>query len=198
LELPEGVGEADLLEALEKVARAVSRKYLFGYYEIEDIRQQAKLFALEALPKYDATYGNLAGFLWTHARNRLLNLQRDKLRRVEPPCCRCACGDYCRDGGLPCSRHQEWESRNAAKSSLMRPAKLAEERATEAPDVGSALDQEDLRRKVDEVMPVALRESYLKLLAGLRVGKSKRRAVEQVIREALGCSEKKGARARTR
>ena len=70
------VTDEAFLEALNIVTKRLVYKFKFGYHEIEDMKQQAAVFAIEALEKYDHKRP-LENFLWVHVRNRLFNFKRD-------------------------------------------------------------------------------------------------------------------------
>ena len=45
--------EEEVLETIEKIANKLCYKFKFGYPGVEDMQQQATLFALEGLDSYD-------------------------------------------------------------------------------------------------------------------------------------------------
>ena len=76
LHIPSNMTEEEVIETIERVATRLCRKFRFGYHEVDDIKQQASLFAWEGLEKYDEKRP-LENFLWTHVRNRLYNFKRN-------------------------------------------------------------------------------------------------------------------------
>ena len=80
--------EEEVLETIEKIANKLCYKFKFGYHGVEDMKQQATLFALEGLDSYDEKRP-LENFLWTHVRNRLFNYKRDNFERPDKPCFSC-------------------------------------------------------------------------------------------------------------
>src|SRR3954453_8942961 len=88
MKLPDNITEADFLAAIEKVVGILASSFAFGYFEVEDIKQQARLFAIEAMKRYDPSRP-LDNFLYAHIKNRLINFRRDKFRRNDPPCLSC-------------------------------------------------------------------------------------------------------------
>src|SRR5690348_1481836 len=109
--VPPGMTEAEVLEAIEKAVNALASSFTFGIYDIDDIKQQGRLYALQALAteKYDPSRP-LPNFLYAHIRNRLINLKRDKLHRNDPPCKECASGEPCQPDGH-CKKFLEWRKR---------------------------------------------------------------------------------------
>lgn len=73
------VREEDL-EVINKVVNRLSPSHVFPNYSIEDIKQEAYIMCLQALPKWDGVRP-LENFLARHVRNRLNNLKRDKYYR---------------------------------------------------------------------------------------------------------------------
>jgi len=194
--IPEGKTESEVLEAIERQVEAVSPSFAFGYWGVEDVKQEARKFALEVLEKYDPSRP-LDNFLYRHIKNRLINLKRDKFRRPEAACPSCAAGNYCVvDNGMstPCKRHQELVSRNRAKAGLMRPMgmeSVPEENGAVEDEMRHELEKEELHREIDCRLPVELRGAYLRILAGCVVPKSRRMEVGKAV-EGILCQLKKG------
>lgn len=65
------------------VAERLAPKFIFAYWNLEDITQEAILMGMDALSRWD---GNrpLENFIHIHIRNRLNTLRRDKYYRAEP------------------------------------------------------------------------------------------------------------------
>jgi hypothetical protein len=49
MRLPPNVKESDFLAATEKVVGILAPSFAFGYVEVEDIKQQARMFAIQAM-----------------------------------------------------------------------------------------------------------------------------------------------------
>lgn len=88
LAIPKGLTEAQVIEAIDYVAKFLAAKYTFAQYGVEDLIQESHIFAYEALERFDPNfkpgndiYEKLKSFLFTHIRNRLFNLKRNKLKR---------------------------------------------------------------------------------------------------------------------
>jgi hypothetical protein len=189
--IPPGHTQQSVLEAIERSVAILAPSFVFGPYDLDDVRQQARLYALEVLEtdKYDASRP-LANFLYTHIRNRLINLKRDKLHRTDVPCKRCHDGDFCTDGG-PCKVYSEWRARNSSKANLMRPIALdhvadeRERRTRTESTVHGDVETAELKRLIDERLPVELRADYLKMLGGVTIPPARRRAVEAAVKGIL-------------
>lgn len=186
IEIPDHLNKDDVLEAMKRAIDILCPTFVFGYYDLEDIRQEAYIFGLEALNRYD-TSRPLENFLYSHIKNRLINFKRDKYHRSDPPCKRCHANDKCNNNDY-CDKYKAWKKRNSCKQSLMSPLdiqdneKMAKGEKTVVDDVGMA----EYREMIDLGLPIQLRAAYLKMLAGEFVQKFKRRQVEDKIKEIIG------------
>ena len=71
------------------------------------MKQQAAIFALEGLEKYD-NKRPLENFLWTHVRNRLFNYKRDNYQRPDKPCLSCVFYDaHCATSTNQCNEYDD-------------------------------------------------------------------------------------------
>lgn len=185
--LPPGFTEGEVLEALEKAVRILAPSFVFGCYDLEDIKQQARLFGLQGLSKYDPSRP-LGGFLYSHIRNRLINFRRDKLRRNDPPCAACHASGGCADG-TPCGRYAAWLGRQNAKAGVMCPldiSRVPEDRFQRECSPDQTMEATELADRIDAELPVALRADYLRMRDGVPVPHSRRQAVMEAIRGIIG------------
>ena len=88
VKIPKNLSESEVLAVINNVVNRLARKFVFGYHDVEDIKQQGTLYALEALANYD-NERPLENFLWIHVRNRLFNYKRDNYERPHLPCLQC-------------------------------------------------------------------------------------------------------------
>ena len=65
----------DQMKTIKKVINRIAPGYTFGYFEIEDVKQEAYIICLEGLEKYDPQFP-LENFLSRHLSNRLKSLVR--------------------------------------------------------------------------------------------------------------------------
>jgi len=81
-----GKGVGEIINALNKFITYQASKMMFPQYTKEDVAQEIRLLALEAIPKYDNTRKtNMITFLQNHIRNRIINLCKfvsEKRRRA--------------------------------------------------------------------------------------------------------------------
>lgn len=195
MKLPPNHTEAQVLAIIDKVVNQLARSFVFGHYDIDDIKQFGRLKAVELLTtgSYDPSRP-LEAWIYTHVRNRYINLRRDKLTRYDPPCLKCAAGTFCGDG--PCKKFRDWKGRNSAKASLQRPMDLnhvADEAGMHSEsDVDTDATIHESLRLIDEHLPIGLRQTYLQMRDGVSVPKCRRLQVEAAVTEILkgdvGCS----------
>ena len=175
--------EKEVLETIEKIASKLCYKFKFGYHGVEDMKQQATLFALEGLEAYDEKRP-LENFLWTHVRNRLFNYKRDNFERPDKPCLACPFYDPSRSKSYnECTEF----NRNSRKKSLMSPIKMSDMTAggeglasTNKSALGS-LANEEILNLVDRHIPLEIRLDYLRFKNGLKLPKPRRDAVKKAI-----------------
>lgn len=198
-QLPDWLSEEEFMLAVDHACSFLAKSFIFGYYDSDDIRQEAYIFSLEAIGRYDRSRP-LENFLFSHIRNRLINFKRDKFHRNDPPCDVCSGGGVHSDGEQ-CSKYLLWCRRNASKQNLMRPTHLdsvgVDCISEKSLLVDTAMDRE-IFDIIDESLPSEWRGYYLKMRCGEIVSRVKREAVIKLIkgilheRAAQGNSEFKG------
>ncbi len=206
--VPPGFTAEQVVVAINKVAEALT-SHAFGVHDADDVRQIVALHCLEVLPRYDPggflpngkPRRGLEGLMYRHAKRRLINLRRDQWRRTDCPC------RTCNDAVMRSARHTEhpdgawcpafleWRKRNDAKASIFGPLNLS----SQAPgsDDGECwdpadesgheeeVDLKDVLERIDQLLPIELRDVYLKMRAGVSVPPARRREVEAAVREIL-------------
>ena len=180
-ELPNGVSPEEFLLVLENISKRLAHKFRFAYHSIEDMKQQAAIFALEGLKNYDKKRP-LENFLWTHVRNRLFNYKRNNYQRPDKPCHTCPffdkgckvsinqCEKYSNKND--CELYSSWAKRNEAKKNIIQPGYI--ENSTHlAPSSNNEnfLENKELIKFLDDNIQLEFRETYLKLKHGSKVNK---------------------------
>lgn len=195
MKLPPNMSEDQVVEIIYRVVNTLAKKFRFGFSTTEDIRQEGARFAIEALNggKYDPTRP-LENFLYTHVRNRLINYKRDHYIRNEPPCHHYIfydpkykkslnqCAAF--DDKLECKKFTDWQSRNAAKQSLMRPMDTAvacDDAMQDESDTFETVSFSEIRDKIDQSLSAELRTDYLRMLDGVAIPKGRRQRVREAI-----------------
>ncbi len=181
--------EEQILEVIEKVVCRISKKYTFGYYAQDDIAQEARILALEAVNngEYDESR-SLENFLAVYIKNRLLNLKRNKYYRHEKPCFNCPffdpkclkstneCAEF--EDKLECERYALWVKLNTAKKNLVDTIDIysiddeKESNTRTDTDFVENSDGNELMEYISQNIPKTLREDYLKMLHNHNVRKS--------------------------
>jgi hypothetical protein len=192
MKIPSGKTEAEVLAAIEAVANRLAPSFVFGYYDVEDIKQECRVFCVDALQKgrYDCSRP-LENFLYVAVRHQLLNLQRNKKYRNEPPCMLCHGGSPCGKDGACCERYTSWKTRNQNKANILSPldiSQIADEKEKftwNESTVEEEAETAEILRMIDEQLPAELRGIYLQMRAGVSIPKAKRLLVENAVKEIL-------------
>ena len=192
--IPQGMSEDQVLQIINNIANRLAAKFKFGYHELEDMKQQARMFAWEGLENYDGIRP-LENFLWTHVRNRLYNFKRNNFGRPDKPCDSCPHFDisFSNSQGYGCKAfddHEEcdlyagWLTRNTAKRNIMNTAQL-ELDIKDSNAVADALDKKHIFNLVDKSIPVLQREDWIRFVNNLKLPKIRKDAIAQQVIEIL-------------
>lgn len=190
MDIPEGMTEAEVVTIIDNIANRLANKFKFGYHETDDMRQQAKIFAMEGLPRYNAETGPLENFLYIHTRNRLANFKRDNYERLVTPCSKCQNRDtkYCTED---CPTMQKWLARNTCRKNIISPVPMEQVRdehehtMSSIYDLPAELDNSVLFEKIDRELPVELRQDLIRLKYNCRLSKQKRDNLYSCIKKIL-------------
>lgn len=190
------ISEQELLDTIETISKKLAYKFKFGYHEIDDMRQQISIFALEGLKNYDYNRP-LENFLWTHVRNRLFNFKRDNYQRPDKPCNNCpffdpnmnksmnCCEKY--TDKLECSEYNSWYSRNISKKNLMH-LNTIEELKEYLPNNNKHTDHVsngEIIDRIEENLNGEYRAIYLKMKMGIKIPKLELNKLVAKIQEIL-------------
>lgn len=190
------IKEEDFLQALDNISKKLIYKFKFGYHEIDDMKQQAAIFAIEGLENYDNSRP-LENFLWTHVRNRLFNFKRDNYCRPDNVCMGCPFFDpKCKKSTNQCSKfinkndcsiYSQWTDRNTIKKNIMQPSNI-ETSTTEPKSENNIFDfisNNELLSIIEDKIHIKYRETYLKLKGGAKVMKQDLKKLQDHIAEIL-------------
>lgn len=165
---------------MECVASNLAQTFKFGYYTYQDIKQEAHILCIKALPRWDKTR-SLYTFLYSHVRNRLCNLKRDNYERREPPCLTCPINAYhdCRclehENMMDCSWYNKWYVRNSAKRTLMTPSNLDNLYNCEPhSDFESKLEDQEFLDYVERELAEPFATNFKKLRRGEDISENER------------------------
>tara|TARA_R110000751_G_scaffold56608_3_gene120629 strand:- start:424 stop:1056 length:633 start_codon:yes stop_codon:yes gene_type:complete len=201
VQIPEGMNEEEVVDIVNGILKTLSYSFRFGYFDLDDIKQQGWIYAIEGFPKYDPKKGPLENFLRSHIRNRFLNLKRDKLSRHTPPCPSCPFFDpNCLKSKNKCAAFEDkrecdkwsgWEDRNMAKKNLVQPLDITnirdenEKNMKKFTDVHEQTVKSELFSIIDRNLPVNLRSDFRKIMEGVHIPKPRRLKIEEYIRNII-------------
>ena len=203
MKIPKGMTEQEVLSAIDVVSNGLAHKFRFGYMGVDDMRQEARVEAIEALDHYDPKKGKLQTFLWTHVRNRLSNLKRNRYERHDKPCYKCPLKAYdpqCLSSSSQCTAFEDkadckpfrsWEQRNSAKKNIMAPIGIQnvnderESRMRQDTDIVDSIYSAQIIELLDQKIPVGLRAYWIKLKNDIKINKPEREKLLLAIRQIL-------------
>lgn len=154
------------LETIQRIARRISYKYTFGHYDLEDIQQEAIMFGIEALKRYNPELP-LENYLYVSIKNRLFNFKRDNYHRRA-----CACGE-CK----PCLKRE-------TKRNILEPISIgliSDINESQTYVTSEEYDVKEIQNLLDENLPAEHREDYLKIQAGVKVPYATKKRIQNLI-----------------
>jgi DNA-directed RNA polymerase specialized sigma24 family protein len=194
-ELANGVSQDEFLLVLDNISKRLCHKFKFAYHNIDDMKQQAAIFALEGLKKYD-NKRPLENFLWTHVRNRLFNYKRNNYQRPDKPCLTCPlfdknfkcslnqCSKYTNKSD--CDLYRTWSKRNDSKKNIIQPSYIEEDlHPTKSKDLANFIQDKEIIQFLDSNIQSEYRESYLKLKHGTKIPKQQLDKLKKHISELM-------------
>jgi len=152
------------LKTIETIAKRIASKYVFGYFDKEDIIQEAIIFGLEAYKKWDRKRP-LENFISVHISNRLKNFKRDNYFRL----------------GLEDST-PERKAHNESKKNLMIPIPINPNSLFEEYD----LDIRDSIEFLLKRLPPLIKNDFLRMANSVSIPKGRRQVVVENVKEILG------------
>jgi len=187
------VSEEDFLKTLEIITKKLVYKFKFGYHDVDDMRQQAAIFALEGLDHYDYSRP-LENFLWTHVRNRLFNYKRDNYQRPDKPCLTCPLyrpnseGSDCAQfkDKLNCNAYKVWFKRNNSKKNIMKPGYIEDYDPEQSNNnFIESISNQEIIDYLETNLPTKYREIYLKLKHGSKISKNDKTKLQNYIKNNI-------------
>jgi len=188
------LSEEEVVATIDKIAKRLAGRFKFGYHEIQDIEQQARLLAWEGMAKYDGIRP-LENYLWVHVRNRLFNFKRDNFFRPYGPCEKCKlysknkCVEY--DDKEKCELYQQWKAKNITKINLIYPIEFScvddqnENNMSDDILTENCVSNNELQSVLNRYMPVEYRHYYLRLIYGYHVAPQYKIPLLSLIQEIL-------------
>lgn len=164
---PEHTPSQEQMDVILRVIEKISPKYTFGYYDIDDLRQESYIICLKALRKYDESRP-LENFLSRHLSNRLKSLIRDKYSRSK-------------------TATEKHTALNDAKRNLvdLRPIEYEPIRNLE-----NEIMAADLIRHVREKLSPPMRNDLDRILSGVSIPSNRRASLFTRIKDLLPDEQK--------
>jgi len=151
-----------LLQHSVKIAEILSKRFKFGIYDEEDIKQEVHILILQSADKYDPSKGEEFAFFYHYAKNRLITLKRDNF----------------------CDPKLGERSKDVLK--VRSPEEIKENSKSYINTELEEIDRADLLSSlVDSKIPANLRLNYLKMLEGMDVGWHERIKIHNTIKTIL-------------
>lgn len=160
--VPKGFTEQQVITCIQGVVNRIAPGYVFYGYTVEDMRQEAFIICMEALPRYDGIRP-LENFLSVHLSNRMKNFVRDNHFT----------GDVDQD-----------------RIKVYQPAQLDHENALVDNHQKYNVDEEkidyrEMQKIIDKHLPASYRFDYLKMVNDVYITKQRREEIAEVIVEIL-------------
>lgn len=175
----------EILKIIEKIANRLAPKYTFGYYDLDDIKQEIFLLAVDGIEQYDPDRGKgtLASFLFMFVNSRIKHLKRDKYFRIEYECAACKNTDpHC----TKCiKRHWKMSRKKQLLETQDIYAISDDSSIVQHFDYLKELADKEILDYVDNNIPVSMRDDYLKMKENIYVHKQKRAKIEEFITELV-------------
>ena len=164
--------ESEVLEVVNRICDRYAYKFKFGYFEPDDIRQEAFIIAIEALERYDESRP-LENFLAVHVKNRLNNFKRDRYYRQHKKL----------DENIDQLNNSKKFLMDTLDISNIRDEKEGNMRLDD--DFIEKIANEELLEIIDEHLDVSFRSDYLRVKDGTYVPKPRREQIMEEITEIL-------------
>jgi hypothetical protein len=176
--IPEGYTENEVLEIIDKILSSLARKYKFGIYGVDDIKQEGFILSLDALKRYNGS-APLENFLRKHLNNRLKDFKRDNSFRIDSRCNKC---DIFNPDCESCCKRQQTQD---TKKNILNPIDINvindEQGTVYEGALIDTLEMVELVDKINRLLPVEYREDYLRIKEGLYISKMRKEEIENII-----------------
>lgn len=154
------------LQTIIKVIDRIAPKYTFGYYDVDDIKQESYIICLEALSKYDQNRP-FENFISKHLSNRLKTLIRDKYSR----------------SNIDSPKH---EKLNQNKKNLMDLKSSEGQLKIFEDNIIDRMSNDEAIEILMRELPPSMRNNFYRLANGVSIQSAKKQALFDKIKEILG------------
>lgn len=198
--IPEGYTEAEVLKAIDAVLFNLAQSFTFGYHDIEDMKQEGRIFAIEALAsgKFNPKK-KIYNFLYSVLRNEFINFKRNKYFRTELPCHSCPFYDklciksknQCAvfEDKMNCNKYKKWAVRNETKKNLNDVIDIhainpdGEHNIEYRTDFNDKMFKKEVMQFIDKELPACYRADYLRYISNAKLPKNKVDKLKEVLKE---------------
>jgi RNA polymerase sigma factor (sigma-70 family) len=156
----------DQQQTILKVIDRIAPRYVFGYYELEDIKQESYIICLDAISKYDQKRP-FENFISKHLSNRLKTLIRDKYSRSK----------------TESEKHQKL---NQNKKNLMDLKGCTDQQSLLDDNAIDRLATQEAMELLMEKLSPAMRNNFFRLANGVPIQSAKKIALFKRVKEILG------------
>lgn len=158
MHVPSNMTEQEVIDQINIVVNRIAPKYTFYGYQRSDLKQEAFIICMEALPRYDETRP-LENFLAVHLSNRLKNFVRDN----------------------------HFQADEDEKAKIVMPGQLANEEylLDRRETYIECLDYKEMGKVLDIKLPAHHRADYLKIINDVYVPKKKKEEVLFIVQTIL-------------
>jgi RNA polymerase sigma factor (sigma-70 family) len=149
-----------------KVINRIAPKYTFGYYDVDDIKQEAYIICFEALEKYDPSRP-FENFISKHLSNRLKTLIRDKYSR----------------SNIDSPKH---EKLNQSKKNLMDLKSSDGNYNAFEENIIEKISTDEAVEILMKELPPSMRNNFYRLANGVSIQSAKKQNLFKKVKEILG------------
>ena len=153
------------LEIIHKVVDLHFPKYKVEGYEPDDIKQEAYLLAFDCLKIWDEAKGEFEHFLNHYLFCRLKNLVRNLQYKA--------------------SKYTDIHKAVMNASDITEISVEEQQGLVDRDNVVQNLEVDELVKKIDYYLPVALRRDYLRLKAGVKINRGRAKKIRLFIKTLL-------------
>jgi DNA-directed RNA polymerase specialized sigma24 family protein len=191
-------GEKELEQAINNVAIQISQKYTIPGYDFQDIKQEIALEYIAKRDKFDSSKGDLQTFIFTISKNKIFNLHRYLVKRLDKPCYNCplkcynkkddSCTKYTSDI-MECDIYARWQKRNESKKNIASPVDIGaindqDEKNTRIKDKSiENLEKAEIKEMIDENLPIDMRKDYVIFMNGGNLTSAREKALLKKIKD---------------
>ena len=156
--IPSNMTKEQVVAQINIVVDRIAPKYTFYGYQRDDLKQEAFIICMEALPRYDENRP-LENFLSVHLSNRLKNFVRDN----------------------------HFQADEDEKAKVVMPGQLANEEylLDKREEYVENIDYKEMSKVLDLKLPANHRSDYLKIINDVYVPKKKKEEVLFIVQTIL-------------